>query len=411
MRGTTTLNFLIGILIGLAILGTLTLIGCKFGKIFLHKYVCNTEMLSSQLEIISNDINNLTTGDFLQEFVSLPKGCILFVKKSDYRGNLSLPPEYFLLDAICACKFSKEDNQIKCDEKDIVCHEVNLEKVNQIKYSNNLEYFQGKKNTIEICIHLDMGNNLEVLEGSCENYGLSYKSVYSEEPLQEGEITKFVPGEWKSYEVTLEDGSNIKLRYNEDIDKFITNAYQKLDTEIPLNFVRAIAMAETGFGDPRWSVSWAGAVGIMQLMPKTARDFGLRVPDYSVVTCYIGNRAYSVPACNSCKVNGKKLYLKECKSKFEDERFDPEKNILAGIKYLDMLYDVYANKDLALTAAAYNGGPRCLSLSSVCPGKMWWNCEKNKGYEETRKYVEKVMKYYNTYEILEKEGKIGMAVG
>jgi len=413
MKGvSTSLKFLMGIFIGMAILGTLTFIGCKIASLFLYKHMCNVESVSSQLEIVANDINNITTGDFLPEFITIPKGCIFFAKKSDYRGKITVPADYFLMNVLCVCKFSKEGEQIKCDASDIICHEVNLENVNGIKYSDNKEYIKGERDTpIEICLHLDLGNNLELLPGSCESYGFSYKSSYSpEEALQEGEITGFVPGEWEEYGVTLEDGSRVTIRYNEDVDKFIVEAHQELNSKLPLNFIRAIAMAETGFGDPRWSISWAGAVGIMQLMPGTAREQGLKVPSYQLVTCYIGGKPYSVPTCNTCKVGGKMPYLKDCKSKFEDERFDPKKNVVAGIMYLEKIYEVYAENDLILTAAAYNGGPGCLSSSKVCPGKMWWNCEKNKGYEETRKYVKKVMRYYNAYEILEKEGKIGVGV-
>jgi len=85
----------------------------------------------------------------------------------------------------------------------------------------------------------------------------------------------------------------------------------------PLDLLLALAHAE-GQGKID-ALSKAGALGIMQLMPKTARGLKLRV-DSEV-----------------------------------DERLDPEKNIEAGIRLLVMeLYKKYRNWDKVL--AAYNSG-------------------------------------------------------
>ena len=206
------------------------------------------------------------------------------------------------------------------------------------------------------------------------------------------------------YKVSLKDGTQVEVAYNPDIDKFVVDAYEEIKPEVPLNFRRAIIMTETGFGAN--IVSKAGAVGIMQLMPATARELGLKVPDYPMLTCEIGGRLVKVPACSKCKEE----WIKNCKSKFEDERFDAEKNIKAGIMYIKKLYEGKAKKDLTLTAAAYNGGPSCLSPAKKCPGKMVWEREEYKGYTETREYVKKVTKFYEAYEILENEGKLTVGV-
>jgi len=82
--------------------------------------------------------------------------------------------------------------------------------------------------------------------------------------------------------------------------------------KVPLGFARAIAMAESGFSPH--CISSAGAMGVMQLMPDTARDLGLQDP------------------------------------------FDARENIEGGMRYLRMLWIRYQG-DRGRVAAAYNAGP------------------------------------------------------
>jgi soluble lytic murein transglycosylase len=76
--------------------------------------------------------------------------------------------------------------------------------------------------------------------------------------------------------------------------------------------VRAVVMAESGFNPEARSPK--GALGLMQLMPDTARAFGVLDP------------------------------------------FDPEQNVRAGTAYLRQLLDRYDNRE-ELALAAYNAGP------------------------------------------------------
>ncbi|WP_287245291.1 lytic transglycosylase domain-containing protein [Okeania sp. SIO1H5] len=84
-----------------------------------------------------------------------------------------------------------------------------------------------------------------------------------------------------------------------------------------------VAMHESAL-DPL-AISHAGARGLWQFMPRTARQYGLHVPQ-----------------------NWRKLPAKA------DERTDPEKSTRAGVKYLKRLMVEFG--DVALAMASYNAG-------------------------------------------------------
>ncbi len=105
--------------------------------------------------------------------------------------------------------------------------------------------------------------------------------------------------------------------------------------------VLAVCKAESAFDS--LAVSRAGAQGVMQLMPATARSLGVT---------------------NS---------------------FDPHQNIDGGTRYLKSLMQRYRN-NTTLALAAYNAGPTKVRRYGGVPP-----------YKETRKYVKRVLKYYKQY--------------
>lgn len=104
--------------------------------------------------------------------------------------------------------------------------------------------------------------------------------------------------------------------------------------------VRAVIVAESGC-DPQ-ATSKRGARGLMQLMPQTARQYGVK------------------------------------------NAFDPEQNIRAGSQYLRDLADRYQD-DLQLVLAAYNAGPQAVDSHG----------RKIPQFRETLDYVPKVLRIYH----------------
>lgn len=111
------------------------------------------------------------------------------------------------------------------------------------------------------------------------------------------------------------------------------------DYKIDPKLLHAIIRAESAY-DPN-AISSAGAVGLMQLMPATAKRYGVK------------------------------------------DRRNPKQNITGGTRYLKDLLKMFGS-NMKLVAAAYNAGENAVKKyrNSIPP------------YPETRQYVKKVMAYY-----------------
>ena len=105
------------------------------------------------------------------------------------------------------------------------------------------------------------------------------------------------------------------------------------------NLVRAVVKVESNFNSN--AVSRKGAMGLMQLMPSTARSLNVKNP------------------------------------------FDPEQNVDAGVRHLKQLLENYGG-DVNLTLAAYNAGSGAVARSAGVPH-----------FAETQNYVRRITNLYH----------------
>lgn len=108
--------------------------------------------------------------------------------------------------------------------------------------------------------------------------------------------------------------------------------------QVPVSLVGAVMRVESCF-QPQ-AVSRAGARGLMQLMPETAAELGVR------------------------------------------DSFNPDENIGGGVRYLRQMLERF-NHDNALALAAYNAGPQAVINHGGIPP-----------FRETRDYVQRVLAAY-----------------
>lgn len=142
-------------------------------------------------------------------------------------------------------------------------------------------------------------------------------------PAVSGTDNRFIPQETEAAPTKAE------------IEKVIEEASARYDVDPALT--KAVVRAESDF-NPECTSS-KGAMGLMQLMPPTARELGVQNP------------------------------------------YNPDENIYGGTRYLKMLLDRY-DGDINLALSAYNWG--------------MGNVERNPGKlpQETRTYIARVNRYY-----------------
>lgn len=122
---------------------------------------------------------------------------------------------------------------------------------------------------------------------------------------------------------------------SEKLDAIFRKASEKYG--VPYNFLVAVAKAESDF-NPK-ATSRSGAMGMMQLMPATAKELGVK------------------------------------------DAYDPEQNIMGGAKYLAAHLKRF-NNNTDLAAAAYNAGGAAVQKYGGVPP-----------YSETQNYVKTIHKY------------------
>ncbi|MEO1084779.1 MAG: lytic transglycosylase domain-containing protein [Acidobacteriota bacterium] len=152
---------------------------------------------------------------------------------------------------------------------------------------------------------------------------------------------------------TLDDGT--QLVYNESASQRATRRAGRLlppptahlehltqrfarENRLSPTLVQAVMQVESGYNVK--ALSSKGAMGLMQLLPETARELGVKDP------------------------------------------WDPAQNVWGGARYLRQQLDRFGG-DVTLALAAYNAGPTAVTRFKGIPP-----------YKETQRYVEKVLSLY-----------------
>ena len=135
------------------------------------------------------------------------------------------------------------------------------------------------------------------------------------------------------YKAASTTKSNITT--NSELEAIFQKAADTYD--VPVELLKAVGKAESNFNPD--AVSHCGAMGIMQLMPATAKSLGVT------------------------------------------DAFDPEQNIMGGAKYLSDKLKAY-DGDITLALAAYNAGPGNVAKYGGVPP-----------FKETQNYIKKIYGY------------------
>lgn len=158
-----------------------------------------------------------------------------------------------------------------------------------------------------------------------------------EDPIFEAFLDEIKPEKIETKEA-VELKSKIDLKAQRaNVEELIETFSEKYN--IDSDFIKAIIKQESGFNAN--ATSKKGAMGLMQLMPKTAESLG-------VVDAY-----------------------------------NPSENIEGGVKYLRQMLDKYDN-NLEMALAAYNAGPGAVQKYGGVPP-----------YKETQNYIKTIMNTYN----------------
>ena len=183
------------------------------------------------------------------------------------------------------------------------------------------------------------------VEKVAQNQVHTQNNVSFDKVMQEGARVKF--GDLLTNPVTkvnaqlyTNTASSAALKDNyttkDKIKSLISKVSQKHGVDEKL--VNALVKQESGF-NPN-AKSKVGAMGLMQLMPATAKGLGVTNP------------------------------------------MDPEQNVEGGVKYLKSMLDRY-NGNIILALAAYNAGPTAVDKYDGVPP-----------YKETQNYVKSILSQY-----------------
>ncbi|MEE4246215.1 MAG: transglycosylase SLT domain-containing protein [Kangiellaceae bacterium] len=152
----------------------------------------------------------------------------------------------------------------------------------------------------------------------------------------------------------------VNLRFPMAYSDIMQKASNKTNLDVSLSL--AVARKESAFMPD--AISRVGAIGLMQLMPQTAK--------------YVANKV-KLPAY------------------YSEQLSQPETNVLLGSHYLKLLLEHYQGNTV-LAAASYNAGRRkvtnWLPKDQALPADIWVEVVP---YRETRAYIKSVLAYQQIY--------------
>ncbi len=181
-------------------------------------------------------------------------------------------------------------------------------------------------NTIENSINRILGPDENISNAQKSSAAKEFKSILDEK------IAADKPQNQNALPVEKASFKNSR----ENIEGLIEKYAQK--NNLDPDFIKAVVKQESGFNPD--ATSKCGAMGLMQLMPNTAKGLGVT------------------------------------------NAYDPEQNIEGGVKYLKSMLNRF-NNDPKLALAAYNAGPGAVQKYGDVPP-----------YRETQNYVKNILASY-----------------
>ena len=181
-------------------------------------------------------------------------------------------------------------------------------------------------NTIENSINRILGPDENISNAQKSSAAKEFKSILDEKiAADKPQSQDAIPVEKASFKNS-----------RENIEGLIEKYAQK--NNLDPDFIKAVVKQESGFNPD--ATSKCGAMGLMQLMPNTAKGLGVT------------------------------------------NAYDPEQNIEGGVKYLKSMLNRF-NNDHKLALAAYNAGPGAVQKYGDVPP-----------YRETQNYVKNILASY-----------------
>ena len=202
-----------------------------------------------------------------------------------------------------------------------------------------INYLESSLNSLQ---NIDMRLNPAETQTAQKTENNDFQSVL-ESKIEEAKKSDIAPAKEISEEIKVEkkDAVNLKSKIDllsqaSNIDEIVETFSQKY--EVDSDLIKAIIKQESNFNEK--ATSKKGAMGIMQLMPQTAKSLGVENP------------------------------------------YNPWENVEGGVKYIRELLNKYDN-DEQLALAAYNAGPGAVKKYGGIPP-----------YKETQNYVKNIMETY-----------------